>query len=110
MVCPMFIDNRRECLLKIHFLPTYTLPYCETERHEECPFFKTINKIGNQCDCVDKCALYKHFGAGDFRKFEQLTSDYCLSDNNVNCARFKLNKSGGTVSSTLLPDGGELDV
>lgn len=110
MACPMFIDYCRECLNKIDFLPANTLNYCETDRHTDCPFFRTINDAGVHCGYIEKCPAYKHFGVRDFEKFVKMTNQYCLSENNVNCERFKLRKEGREVPSDLLPDGAKIDI
>lgn len=110
MGCPMFIDYCRECFDKIGFLPANTLDYCDTDRHTDCPFFKTINNIGFHCECVEKCPTYKHFGISDFEKFVEITNRYCLSENNVNCERFKLRKEGKEIPLDLLPDGTKLSI
>lgn len=105
MNCPMFVDYTRECLDKIGFLPQNTLGYCQTDKHQECPFYKTLNNIGFHCECVKKCDAYKYFGISDFEKFVEMTKRYCLSKNNINCERFKLRKTGEAVPEDLLPDG-----
>lgn len=105
MNCPMFIDYTRECLEKIGFLPGNTLDYCETDKYKECPFFKTLNNIGLHCECIEKCNAYQYFGIHDFDKFAEIAKEYCLSENNINCERFKLRKSGKEVPGNLLPDG-----
>jgi len=105
MNCPMFIDYTRECLDKIGFSPQNTFDYCQTDKHKECPFFRTLNNIDFHCECIEKCAAYKYFSISDFEKFAEITKRYCLSENNVNCERFKLRKSGEVVPENLLPDG-----
>ena len=105
MNCPMFIDYTRECLKGIGFLPSNTLDYCQTDKYKECPFFKTLNNIGVHCECIEKCNAYKYFGIHDFIKFTEIAEKYCLSENKINCERFKLRKSGKEVPVNLLPDG-----
>jgi len=56
--------------------------------------YKTLKKIDFYCKCIEKCAAYKHFGISDFDKFVRVAGEYCLSENNVNCERYKLRKSG----------------
>jgi len=104
MGCPMYVDYSRECLDKISFSPPNTFEYCETDKHKDCPFFKTINKIGFHCECVEKCPTYKHFGISDFEEFIEIANKYCLNSN-VDCERFKLRKAGKEVPEDLLPDG-----
>ena len=45
---------------------------------------------------------------GGFEKFVEITKQYCLSENNVNCKIYIMKKSGETVPSDLHPDGGWL--
>jgi len=110
MGCPMFIDYSRECLDKISFLPSNTLEYCTTEKYKDCPFFKTINNIGFHCECLEKCPADKQFGISDFEKFVYIANRYCLSENNLNCERFKLRKEGKEVPSDLFPDGTRFNI
>ena len=104
----MYVDCVRECRYKIGFAPKNTFLYCVTEKFKECPFFKTLNKVGSYCEYVDKCPAYRHLGIGHFETFVEITNKYCLSENNLNCERFKLRKAGKEVSEYLLPDGTRL--
>lgn len=109
MNCPMFVDYCRECLAKIEFAPQNTFGYCDSDKYKECPFFRTLNNTGFHCEFINKCVAYKYFGAGDFNKFVEMTKRYCLSENNVNCERYKLKRSGKDVPEKLLPDGSMRD-
>lgn len=108
MECPMHVGHTRACQDKIGFVPINTLQYCVTERYKECPFFKTLNNIGYHCAYLANCPAYKHFQIGDFEIFVEITTKYCLSENNINCERFKLKKTGKEVPEHLLPDGGKI--
>ena len=108
MKCPMYTDYTRDCVVKIGFLPQTSLDYCETEKYEKCPFFKTINNIGLHCEYLNKCPVFKHFGIHDFEQFVKMTDKYCLSKNRVNCERFKLRKAEKEAPEDLLPDGTKL--
>lgn len=108
MECPMFVDYVRECLDKIDFVPRDTFDYCQTDKFKDCPFFKTINNVGPHCECLVKCPAYKNFNIGDFDRFVEIANRYCLSENNVNCERLKLRKSGKEVPEDLMPDGTRL--
>lgn len=108
MGCPMYVDYTRECLQRIGYIPRDTFSYCQTEKFRDCPFYKTINKIGHHCEYIEKCPAYQYFNTGDFEKFVYITEKYCLSGNNVNCERFKLRRSGNEVPASLLPDGSTL--
>ncbi len=102
----MFVDFTRECVGKVGFEPSAdTYDYCQADKYLKCPFFKTIKNIGTHCDCLEKCAAYNHFKIYDFKKFVKIADEYCLSENNVNCARYKMRKSGQAPPEDLMPDG-----
>ncbi len=106
MDCELFVDYTRECIKDIGFIPpANSYDYCQADKHIECPFFKTIKKIGPHCDCLEKCAAYNHFRIYNFGKFVEIANEYCLTENNVNCARHKMRKSGQTPPENLMPDG-----
>ena len=44
----------------------------------------------------------------EFEKFVEITKQYCLSENNVNCKIYIMKKSGETVPIDLHPGGGWL--
>lgn len=105
MTCPLFIDFTRDCLTKIKHIPRDTFDFCTTERYSECPFFRTINNIGEHCEFIENCVIYARFAVGDFNEFVSMTKAYCLTCENVNCKRYQIRKSGQKPSPDLLPDG-----
>ncbi|MCX5694738.1 MAG: hypothetical protein NT014_06445 [Candidatus Omnitrophica bacterium] len=106
MNCPMHVDYVRECVSFINLIQeTNTTLFCCTEQYENCPFYKTIKKIGYVCKMVNICPIYKDLSINDFARFSEITSKYCLSNNNVNCARFKIKESGKIPPINLMPDG-----
>lgn len=105
MGCPFFVDCTRECVKEIKVLPPDTFDFCATPHYDECPFYRSIKRIGPLCDGIANCSVYHSFQAEDFPAFVEMTRQYCLSENNVNCRRFILKKRGGAVPPGLLPDG-----
>jgi hypothetical protein len=105
MGCPFFVDSTRECLTRVKFLPADTFGFCATEKYKECPFYRTIKKEGPFCNRIAGCSVFVFFQSQDFEKFVTMTQQYCISTNNVNCKRYRLNKEGKPVPKELLPDG-----
>ena len=79
MFCPMFVDFTRECQYKIGFLPLDTREYCSSKKHRDCPFYRTINKIGFHCMYLEQCPAFEHFKTGNFDDFVAISKKYCLS-------------------------------
>lgn len=105
MECPLFVDYTRECLKEVVSLPADTLVFCTTGRYKDCPFYRSIKKIGFVCECVIGCPAYESLKVGDFEQFVVIANQYCLSENSRNCKRYILKKQGKPVSKELLPDG-----
>ena len=103
--CPLFIDFTRECIKERMSLPANTLEFCTTERYVDCPFYRSIKKVGFVCECVSGCPAYESLMVGDFEEFVVITKRYCLSENKLNCQRYILKKQGKPVPKELLPDG-----
>jgi hypothetical protein len=105
----MFVDYVRECMDFITLVKEInTTLYCASEQYQNCPFYKSIKKIGCVCEMVSVCPMYKNLSIRDFDRFKEICRNYCLSDNNVNCVRYKMRKSGNTPPPDLMPDGGML--
>ena len=109
MNCPMFVDFVRECSNKIGFIPNDTYTHCTNDSYKDCLFYKAINNISYHCENIFKCPAFKYFGMNNFKKFEEITQKYCLSENNQNCARYKIKKSGQIPPPNLLPDGNSIE-
>jgi hypothetical protein len=110
MACPLFVDYTRECITEIEVLPADTFNYCLTEFYKECPFFRVIKGISPICEYIKNCPMYAYFKVGDFEKFVKITKEYCLSENNVNCKRYSLRKSGKIPPPNLSPEGDLLEI
>ena len=108
MTCSLFVDDTRKCTEEVKSVPVATYDFCMSEIYKDCSFFRVLNKIGHTCENIKDCSLYSHFKMGGFEKFVEITKQYCLSENNVNCKIYVLKKSGGIVPIDLHPDGGWL--
>ena len=107
MTCPLFVDFSRECISEfkdIIHIGNYAI--CESDKYkEDCPFYKSINKIEPICEFSDKCPMYFHVVTNDFKELISMTKKYCFSENYSNCARYKIRKSGENPPKELYPDG-----
>jgi len=108
MTCPMYEDYTRRCITAISVTPDASFDFCDSDRYVECPFYRTINNIVTLCENIKKCPAYAHFQLGEFEEFLKLTKQYCLSENKVNCERYKLKKAGKEVPKDLHPDGSKI--
>jgi len=107
----MYINSHRKCKNELPFdAPIWlnTFKYCITELHRECPFFIGINKVGKFCEYFLNCSECKGCKIHARRGFDEIIKKYCFSDDNVDCSRYKLKKSGEKVPSDLFPDGSRL--
>jgi len=110
MYCQMFVEFTRECQYKTGFIPLDAKEFCATKRHVECPFYKTLKGIGFSCAYLKHCLAFEHFKTKTFNDYVEIAKEYCLSkENNYNCARYKLRKTGKTPPADLLPDGNFLE-
>ncbi len=105
VVCPKLVNDVRECLKKIKFFPEDTGAYCRSERYAECPFYRTLGRIGPCCDYIENCPIYAHFASREFDKFVKMTKDYCLSENMKCCKRYQIRKTGQTPPLPMAPNG-----
>ena len=108
--CPMFVDYVRECMDYIQIVSEVnTMKFCVTVEFKNCPFYKAVKKIGCVCEMLVICPIYKKLSIKDFDKFLQITKDFCLSENNANCERLKIKKTGNTPPADLMPDGSSFE-
>ena len=106
MFCPLYVDYVRTCKKELASPPGYTVPYCVSDKHETCPFYRVIRKIGYRCKNLDTCPAFEHFSIHDFDAFEKITHEYCLSEkDSLLCKRYQIKESGQTPPKELLPDG-----
>lgn len=108
MSCPFYIDYTRECITKIEVTTDASFDVCDSNRYVECPFFRTLQHIGESCENIKNCPIYASFQLGEYERFLQMTKQYCLSKNYVNCKRYQLKKEGREVPRNLLPEGREI--
>ncbi|MEM5879078.1 MAG: hypothetical protein QXU74_01115 [Candidatus Aenigmatarchaeota archaeon] len=105
MSCPKFVDNTRECIKEIEFIPANTFEFCTTEKYKKCPFYLILSGDKNVCKNVRKCPMFKRFSFYDFKEFVEVVNKYCVSENHKNCKRFILKEEGKEVPAKLHPDG-----
>ena len=105
MPCPKFIDNTRECLKEIEFLPDNTWDFCTTEKYIGCPFYLILNGDKAVCPNIKKCVAFKKFKLQDSQKFILVADKYCVSEDHKNCQRFITKAKGEEVPVNLHPDG-----
>jgi hypothetical protein len=105
MGCPKFVDNTRECIAAVEFVPPDTLDFCTTEKYRNCPFYLIITGKKEVCVNIKKCPAFKKFSLYEADKFIDMCNKFCTSKNHVSCQRFIRKMKGEEVPVTLHPDG-----
>ncbi|MEM2954920.1 MAG: hypothetical protein QW625_03170 [Candidatus Nanoarchaeia archaeon] len=105
MPCPKFIDNTRECIKEIDFVPLNTFKFCTTNKYKKCPFYLILSGNKDICENIRKCPFFRRFTLYDFDKFVEISNKYCTSKNHIKCKRYILKKQGKEVPENLHPDG-----
>jgi hypothetical protein len=110
--CPLFVDYVRECAdrfgdvsREIHTI----LPFCTSEEHKTCPFFRYIDDPSQCCPDFIQCDMCRYYKDKNFKKFLEVSNTWCLCANFVNCARHKTRESGEIPPDNLFPDGSTLE-
>lgn len=102
--CPLFVKYVRKCIDNIQMVSeVYTITFCAGGLYKDCPFYRTVNKIGDTCEMIDWCQIYKSLSLDNFKEFLSVTNGYCLSSNNVNCKRYQAKKRGEIPPPDLMP-------
>jgi len=102
--CPLFVKYARKCIDNIQMVSEVdTINFCTGGLYEDCPFYRVVNKIGDVCEMVDICMIYKDISRSNFEKFIDITNRFCLSPNNVNCKRYQVKKRGEIPPPDLMP-------
>jgi len=102
----MFINFKRTCETKAAFVPNYSFEICATDKYKTCPFYVICTKSGFVCECVSFCPPFNYFLNKDFKKFWEMTENFCLCpEKRENCARYKIRKTKQIPPENLLPDG-----
>lgn len=104
----MYEDYSRGCITKISVVPEASYNFCDSDKYGDCPFYRIINNIGTLCENINKCPAYAYFQVGEFEEFLKLTKQYCLSENKVNCERYKIKNAGKEVPKDLHPNGSKI--
>lgn len=121
MNCPLYVDFTRECVEYYpHLLPYASFDNCETEQFKDCLIYMTLH---SKCNCIytKKCAdiynkkfpklLQKMFDEEEIHKsIHEMMVTYCLTENCINCAKFKLLIKGKSPPINLSPDGKKVHI
>ena len=111
MSCPMYKDFTRECIESFKEIITISnIDVCDSDRYKECPFYRILNDPEKLCEYADKCVHSKIFWKSSFERIMWISKTYCLSENKVNCARYKVMKTGKTPPEGLLVDGNRIEL
>lgn len=106
MNCPLYKDYTRFCVEKFHKVVYLTnFEFCDSERYQDCPFYKILERIEPLCPYIEDCPMYFHIRDESFNQLMRMTKTYCCSENYSFCARYKLRESGEKVPRELYPDG-----
>ena len=116
MTCPLYKDYTRGCIVEFpKLLSSVTYDFCDSDGYKICPFYKIIVEKKPSCEFVEECgsqfiknAKYLFENPGSYGEIRNLIEEYCLSDININCARYKLYKAGKKAPMLLLADGSKI--
>ena len=109
MSCPMYKDFTRECAEKFEeVINISNFDVCESDRYKECPFYRILNEPEKLCKYVHKCVQGEFIRKESFERIMWVSNTYCLSENKVNCERYKIMKTGKTVPEGLRADGSKI--
>lgn len=108
--CPLFVDFTRECIQKIGYMPNDSMfKFCSSSSYVKCPLYRALNNVGNHCEYVYSCVVFRYYGTRNIDKFLEVTQKYCLADTQMGCARYRMKKKGQSPPPDLLPDGGKIE-
>jgi len=111
MSCPMYKDFTRECAEKFkEVINISNFNVCNSDRYKECPFYRIFNEPEKLCEYVHKCVGGEFIWKESFERIMWVSNNYCLSENKINCERYKLMKTGKTVPENLLADGSKIEL
>ena len=111
MSCPLYKDFTRECAEKFEgIVQISSFDVCESDRYKECPFYRLINEPEKLCEYADRCVQGEFIWKESFERIMWVSNTYCLSENKVNCERYKLMKTGEVVPENLRVDGSRIEL
>ncbi len=108
MSCPEFMDYTRECTSKVEFQTRDIIKFCVSDEYMQCPIYRIIAQEGTTCKNTENCQIYGEVKLANFEKFIAMANQYCVSENCVNCQRYKIKELGDMPPIDLLPDGNTL--
>ncbi len=121
MVCPLYKDFTRECIIKFPSLVQFTTyQTCESEQYTDCPIYQVCTSEFI-CEYMPSCGdlnnkkfpavlktIYKNKEAQKIAT--EIWTKYCLSpEYSKTCAKYQLLLSGETPPLTLMPDGKKIN-
>jgi len=107
----MYKDFTRECAEKFEeVINISNFDVCDSDRYKECPFYRILNEPEKLCKYVDKCVHGKIIWKSSFERIIWVSNTYCLSENKVNCERYKLMETGKTVPENLRADESRIEL
>jgi len=113
----LFNGKIRRCEKKFNFLTQdISIDFCKSEDFILCPLYKIIVENKSFCDDIKKCGYQLHrlnsiirHDTNTYKRIMHFVDDYCLSENNIHCSRWKLIEKGAFAPKALLPDGSFLN-
>jgi hypothetical protein len=107
----LYNDLTRECAEKFEdVINISNFDVCDSDRFKECPFYRILNEPEKLCKYVYKCVQDEFIWKEPFERIIWVSNNYCLSENKINCERYKLMKAGKTVPKKLLADGSKIEL
>ena len=115
MTCPLFEDSTRGCIERFKgLLQVSNYGVCQSQDgYKKCPFYRVINEPDVCCKYAEECInlrLNDTGGSVPYEAMVQVGETYCFTDNNVNCAVYKLREAGKDVPIDISPDGSKIEM
>jgi hypothetical protein len=112
MSCPLYTDLTRGCIDRFEIILSIgDINLCESnEGYKDCIFYNTIQYPEKNCRFAEKC-IGLHLDSKtakmdiDIYALNNMSKNYCFTDNRSNCAIYKTFESGQSPSPLLFPDG-----
>ena len=115
MTCPLFKIFTRGCIEKFKgIIRVGTYGVCQSQDgYTKCPFYRVIDEPDACCKYTEECInlrLKDTGGSVPYEAIVQVAETYCFSNNNVNCAIYKLREAGKDVPIDISPDGSKIEM
>jgi len=115
MTCILYKDFSRGCVVKFKgLLKVSNYDVCQSQdEYKKCPFYRVITEPNVCCKYAEECInlrLKDTGGSVPYEAIAQVGEAYCFSDDNVNCAVYKLREAGKDVPIDISPDGSKIEM